>query len=70
MEYRTNPIRAIRDKCLDCSGGQYKEVEHCPITKCPLWPFRMGKNPYHSKASDEVRRRSGINADSKNQGLE
>ena len=39
------PIKAIRAKCLDCSCGQVKEIRLCPVTKCPLWPYRMGKRP-------------------------
>ena len=38
-------VKAMRLKCLDCSGGSTKEVRLCPIKKCPLYPFRMGKNP-------------------------
>lgn len=39
------PVKAIRAKCLDCCCWQQKEVKLCPITDCPLYPFRMGKNP-------------------------
>ena len=39
------PIKAIRAKCLDCSCGNPYEVEKCVIPKCPLYPYRMGKNP-------------------------
>lgn len=39
------PIKAIRAKCLDCSGGQYTEVRLCPVERCPLYPYRMGKRP-------------------------
>lgn len=39
------PLKAIREKCLDCSAQQPSEVKHCPVTKCALWPFRLGKNP-------------------------
>ena len=39
------PIKSIRDKCIDCSGGQLKEVRLCPVTNCPLYPYRMGKRP-------------------------
>lgn len=42
------PIKAIRAKCLECSGFQPKEVRGCVITDCPLYPFRMGKNPNRS----------------------
>lgn len=45
----TNPVKAIRKKCLECSAGQIKEVELCPITDCALYPFRFGKNPYRQK---------------------
>ena len=40
-----NPLKVIRLKCLDCSADQPSEVEKCPVTKCPLWRYRMGKNP-------------------------
>ena len=42
----TNPMKAIRAKCIDCMCGQINEIPLCPGTDCPLWPFRMGKNPY------------------------
>lgn len=41
------PLRkVIRDKCLDCMCGHAPEVKMCPSQNCPLWPYRMGKNPY------------------------
>lgn len=46
---RTNPVKAIRLKCLDCSGGSSAEVEKCDLKKCALWPFRFGKNPFRTK---------------------
>ena len=39
------PIKAIRAKRLECSAGQLKEVRDCVIHDCPLYPYRMGKNP-------------------------
>lgn len=39
------PLRAIRAKCLDCSGGSSTEVKVCPIKDCPLHPYRLGKSP-------------------------
>lgn len=52
-----NPMRAIREKCLDCSCQQPIEVKECPVTTCALHPFRMGVNPYRTKRvlSPEVR---------------
>lgn len=39
------PLRAIRLKCIDCSGGQEKEVRECRIVTCALHPYRMGRYP-------------------------
>ena len=44
----TNPVKAIRLKCLDCSGGSTTEVLHCVLTSCALHPFRLGKNPFRT----------------------
>ena len=52
---QTNPVKVIRENCLDCIGS-YAEIEKCTAEKtCKLWPFRMGKNPYRKKVtmSDE-----------------
>jgi hypothetical protein len=40
-----NPLLAIRQKCIDCCGGSYKEVRLCVATSCPLHALRLGKNP-------------------------
>lgn len=40
-----SPIRSIRAKCLECSGYMPSEVRNCEIKECPLYFFRMGKNP-------------------------
>lgn len=39
------PMKAIRAKCLDCCCGSSNEVRSCTVEKCPLYPFRFGKNP-------------------------
>ena len=41
--------KIIRAKCLDCAGGQPSEVRKCVSLDCPLWPVRMGVNPFHRK---------------------
>lgn len=41
----STPLKAIRAKCLDCSGNSVTEVKLCPIKNCPLYPYRSGKNP-------------------------
>jgi|SaaInlStandDraft_3_1057020.scaffolds.fasta_scaffold270676_1 hypothetical protein len=45
QESYISPMQAIRKNCLDCSGGQFKEVRACPVVGCPLWKFRLGINP-------------------------
>jgi len=37
--------KAIRQHCIDCSGGYRLEVNRCHITTCALHPFRSGKDP-------------------------
>jgi len=37
---------AIRAKCMDCSCNSFNEIKFCPVTRCPLYEFRFGKNPY------------------------
>ena len=52
-----NPVKAIRAFCVDCMGGSYNEVKQCSSESCPLYPFRLGKNPYWTKRemTDEQR---------------
>lgn len=44
MEMLT-PMKAIRKKCLRCSGDSFNEVKNCPIKDCPLWEYRFGHRP-------------------------
>jgi len=39
------PLKAIREKCLECSNYQPLEVRLCTHTECALYPYRSGKNP-------------------------
>ena len=36
------PMKAIRQKCLDCSCGSSEEVKNCFAKKCPLYQFMFG----------------------------
>ena len=63
----TKPIDAMRKFCLEgVGGGGRKEasklVRECPATKCPLHPFRLGKNPYHklNLTPEQRKRRSDL----------
>jgi hypothetical protein len=35
--------KAVRDKCMDCSNNQKKEIAYCPVTDCPLYSVRPFK---------------------------
>jgi hypothetical protein len=41
---RITPMRAIRQKCLECAGRP-KDVRLCQTLDCPLFEFRLGRNP-------------------------
>lgn len=49
MSKSTNPVKAIREYCLDCCAGQVNEVKLCTDDICPLHEWRFGKNPYRVK---------------------
>ncbi|MBD5608003.1 MAG: hypothetical protein HDQ93_04035 [Desulfovibrio sp.] len=37
-------LKAIKLKCLECSGGVREEVQFCQIPACPLYPYRLGED--------------------------
>jgi len=43
-------MTAIREKCLECGGWSYTEVEKCLASDCALHPFRFGRYPKKSIA--------------------
>jgi hypothetical protein len=48
-------LKAIRAKCLDCSGGIHAEVVDCLVRICPLYPFRLGTNPWRAPPTEAKR---------------
>ncbi len=36
-------LKAIRSKCIDCSGSSWQEAERCPVVECSLHPYRFGE---------------------------
>ena len=45
---RLTPLKAVRQKCIDCSGHCLKDVKDCPFdgeqeAMCSLYPLRMGR---------------------------
>ena len=35
--------KAIRAKCLECSGGSSSEVADCELRDCALYPYRFDR---------------------------
>ena len=46
---------AVRKMCLSCMGGSPMEVRLCASAQCPLWPFRMGTDPWRAPMSEDRR---------------
>jgi hypothetical protein len=58
-----NPVKAIREMCIECMGGRdsegyAKRISECPVPVCSLFEYRLGKNPNHTKnLTDEQRKK-------------
>ncbi len=52
------PLRAMRKKCIDCSGGSKAEVKYCTVRDCDLWFYRLGKRPQTVKDQKLVNKQS------------
>ena len=43
-----NRRKAIRGKCRNCSGWEYKAISNCEFIHCPIYFFRSGKGKQNS----------------------
>lgn len=46
--------RAIRERCLNCSGWSSPEMEGCSFTDCELFLYRTGKGKQPAKARNQA----------------
>ena len=44
-----NRRRAIRERCLNCSGWVFNEKTECEFSSCQLYPFRSGQGKQCAK---------------------
>lgn len=44
--HKRNPLKAVREFCLDCQGDNRAEVRRCTSVGCALWVYRFGRNPF------------------------
>ncbi len=49
------PLKAIKEKYIDCNCGQKHEVKLCTVTECPLYQFRFGHGPKRRLSEDQKR---------------
>ena len=54
-----SPVKAIRNKCRDCSCWHDTEIENCSIPDCALYPFRFGKNPGNTRKMSDEQKKAG-----------
>lgn len=55
---KLTPLKAIRLKCLDCSGFQPKEARLCMCIDCPIYPYRLGHNPARMGISPSLNKKT------------
>jgi hypothetical protein len=46
-------LKAIRRRCIDCSGNSKSRVSDCSARTCPLHPFRLGTNPNRAMSPEQ-----------------
>ncbi len=51
---KMSPIKAILAKCNWCSRSQWDRID-CLVKDCPLYPFRLGADPYRAPKSEAQR---------------
>lgn len=65
---RTNPVKAIREACIECMGGHPYMVKDCTVAVCALHDFRMGKNPFRKVADSQREAARRLNAGKRGEG--
>lgn len=50
----SNPMKAIKDKCMECCNNNNVLVSNCNCYSCPLYCYRFGKNPFKFIQKDET----------------
>lgn len=40
---KITPLKHVRKFCVECCGGNSREVALCTATQCPIYDYRFGK---------------------------
>lgn len=73
MSTKAKILKVIVDFCDECMGDQHSFVVDCTAPTCPLFPYRLGRDPTPSRkgnsaALQEYRNRARLN-DSRKVGV-
>ena len=41
--------KGLRRQCLDMCAENAADARQCPVIDCPIWPYRMGRDPYDAR---------------------
>ena len=52
------PLAVMRAMCLDCRSMD--EVLVCARTQCPLWPYRLGFNPWKRGDTENLKKARAV----------
>ena len=57
-----DPVKAIREHCIECMGGRenegyLKHIKNCGSSDCALFDFRFGNNPHHKQKLTKEQRK-------------
>lgn len=58
--------KAVRQHCLDCSGGALKSADRCTVKQCALYDLRPRmpqKETTNGKQKTQIRRKASARAD-------
>jgi len=50
-------LSAVKRQCVECMGNHPRYVEGCTSTTCPLFPYRLGKDPDKKNIDENERER-------------
>ena len=56
MTTKNGILKAVRNNCHECACGSVKEIADCMMVECPMFAFRMGKDPFPSRGGFGVKR--------------
>ena len=70
LGFQLEPMKAIRAKCIECSGGSRTEVRKCQVISCPAYPLRMGHRPQPMDKGSKEAQVTPVHGAIDNQGSE